>query len=89
MDEGIPRHTVAAILTNAALIRIGYDGATVAAENLTDDVLRSMYNDSVLIPAVLYLLMFIVLLFVYPLGKQKIAELQAQKEETLGKLHEA
>ena len=63
--------------------------ATVAAENLTDDVLRSMYNDSVLIPAVLYLLMFIVLLFVYPLGKQKIAELQAQKEETLGKLHEA
>jgi MFS family permease len=75
--------------TNAALIRIGYDGATVAAENLTDSVLKRMYNDSVLIPAVLYLLMFVVLLFVYPLGKQKIAELQAQKEQVLSELHEA
>ena len=38
-----------------------------------------MYNDSVLIPAVLYLMMFVVLLFVYPLGKKKIAELQVEK----------
>ena len=81
--------TVAAILTNAALIRIGYDGATVAAENLTDAVLRQMYNDSVLIPAVLYLMMFVVLLFVYPLGKKKIAELQVEKENVLKHLSEA
>ena len=81
--------TVAAILVNAALIRIGYDGATVAEENLTDSVLKRMYNDSVLIPAVLYLLMFVVLLFVYPLGKQKIAELQTQKEQVLSQQHNA
>ena len=48
-----------------------------------------MYNDSVLIPAVLYLLMFIVLLFVYPLGKQKIAELQIEKEKHLGESQKA
>ena len=60
----------------------------IIAAELTDEVLQKMYNDSVLIPAVLYLLMFVVLLFVYPLGKQKIAELQAEKEALLQKLHE-
>ena len=43
-----------------------------------------MYNSSVMIPAVLFLLVFILLRFVYPLSKQKIDELQVEKERVLG-----
>ena len=43
-----------------------------------------MYNSSVMIPAVLFLLVFLLLRFVYPLSKQKIDELQLEKEKVLG-----
>ena len=58
------------------------------AANITDATLSRMYADSVLIPAVLYLLVFVLLRFAYPLNKQRIAELQVLKEESLRKLHE-
>jgi len=40
-----------------------------------------MYNSSVMIPAVLFLLVFVILRFFYPLSKQRIAELQTEKEK--------
>ncbi len=80
--------TVAAVLVNMALLRIGYTDNVLNAANITDSTLRSMYADSVLIPAVLYLLVFALLRFVYPLGKKRVAELQLQKEEALRRLHE-
>ena len=43
-----------------------------------------MYNSSVMIPAVLFLLVFLILRFVYPLGKKQITELQDKKNEVLG-----
>ena len=80
--------TVAAVLVNMALLRIGYTDNVLNAANITDATLSRMYADSVLIPAVLYLLVFVLLRFIYPLGKQRIAELQVLKEESLRKLHE-
>ena len=79
--------TVAAILINAALLNIGYTDNVLNSENITDATLRQMYSDSVLIPAVLFLMVFVLLRFVYPLGKKKIEELQVKKEEMLKEMH--
>jgi GPH family glycoside/pentoside/hexuronide:cation symporter len=76
--------TVAVILTSVPLLRIGYEGSKLNTEGLTEQALRSMYNSSVMIPAVLFLLVFILLRFVYPLSKQKIDELQVEKNRILG-----
>ena len=76
--------TVATILINVPLLRIGYDGSKLNTEGLTPEALQSMYNSSVMIPAVLFLLVFLLLRFVYPLSKQKIDELQVEKEQVLG-----
>ena len=73
---------------NMALLRIGYTDNVLNATNITPDILHSMYADSVLIPAVLYILVFATLRFLYPLGKEKIAELQVKKEESLRRLCE-
>ena len=80
--------TVAAILVNLALLRIGYTDNVLNADRITDAALGGMYSDSVLIPAILFILTFVVLRFMYPLGKKKIAELQEKKEESLKKLCE-
>ena len=76
--------TVATILINVPLLRIGYDGSKLMTERLTPDALQSMYNSSVMIPAVLFLLVFVLLRYVYPLSKKKIDELQLEKERVLG-----
>ena len=81
--------TVAAILVNMALLRIGYSDNVLNTANITEDTLSKMYADSVLIPAVLYLLIFVILRFAYPLGKKKIDELQTKKETMLRARHEA
>ena len=78
--------TVATILINVPLLKIGYDGSRLKTENLTADALKSMYNSSVMIPAVLFLLVFLILRFVYPLSKREIDELQVKKNEVLGNL---
>ena len=80
--------TVSAVLVNMALLRIGYTDNVLNATNITEGTLKRMYADSVLIPAVLYLLVFVLLRFVYPLGKQQIAQLRDKKEESLRKLDE-
>ena len=76
--------TVATILINVPLLRIGYSGSTLNTEGLTPAALKSMYNSSVMIPAVLFLLVFVSLRFFYPLSKQRIAELQTEKEKLFG-----
>ena len=76
--------TVATILINVPLLRIGYSGSTLNTEGLTPVALKSMYNSSVMIPAVLFLLVFVILRFFYPLSKQRIAELQTEKEKLFG-----
>ena len=81
--------TVAAVLVNSALLRIGYTDNVLNTSRITGATLRTMYADSVLIPAVLYLLIFALLWFAYPLGKKRIAELQSQKEEVLRRRHQA
>ena len=78
--------TIAAILVNLALLRIGYTDNVLNTANITDSTLNAMFTDSVLIPAVLYFLIFIILRFMYPLGKKKIDELRAEKEKLLGRL---
>ncbi len=73
--------TIAAILVNAALLRIGYSENVLNTANINDAALRGMYAYSVLIPAVLYILVFILLRFVYPLGKKQVDQLQIDKEK--------
>ena len=75
--------TVATILINVPLLRIGYNGSELKTEGLSDAALKTMYNFSVMIPAALFLLVFIFLRFVYPLSKQKVEQLQLAKEKLL------
>lgn len=80
--------TIAAILVNMALLRIGYTDNVLNTANITGGTLDMMFTDSVLIPAVLYFLIFVILRFMYPLGREKIAQLQKEKEKLLSKLTE-
>ena len=75
--------TVATILINVPLLRIGYNGSELKTEGLSESALRTMYNFSVMIPAVLFLLVYLALRFWYPLSKKRIEELQLQKEAML------
>ena len=75
--------TVATILINVPLLNIGYSGSELKTEGLTDAALKTMYNFSVMIPAVLFLLVFVILRFVYPLSRNRVAELQVQKEQLM------
>ena len=75
--------TVATILINVPLLRIGYNGSELRTEGLSQSALRTMYNFSVMIPAVLFLLVYLALRFWYPLSKKRIEELQLQKEAML------
>ena len=77
--------TVATILINVPLLRIGYNGSTLNTEGLTESALKSMYNSSVMIPALLFLSVFLLLRFMYPLGRKEIDTLQAEKEKLLQK----
>ena len=78
--------TIAAILVNLALLRIGYTDNVLNTANITDSTLNAMFTDSVLIPAVLYFLIFVILRFIYPLGKKKIDELREEKEKLLSRI---
>ena len=77
--------TVATILINVPLLRIGYSGSKLNTEGLTESALKSMYNSSVMIPALLFLAVFLILRFAYPLSKERIEALQIEKEKLLGK----
>ena len=81
--------TVATILINVPLLRIGYNGSELKTEGLDAAKLQSMYNSSVMIPAVLFLLVFLILRFWYPLSKKRVEELQVEKEKAFSKLSRA
>ncbi|MBE6909945.1 MAG: MFS transporter [Ruminococcaceae bacterium] len=75
--------TVATVLINVPLLRIGYNGSELRTEGLSTQALESMYHFSVIIPAALFLLVYLILRFMYPLSKRRTEELQAQKEAML------
>ncbi len=77
--------TVATILINVPLLIIGYNGSQLKTEGLNDAALKTMYNYSVMIPAVLFLVVFLILRFVYPLSKKRVDELQVEKEAYFSK----
>ncbi|MBR1583276.1 MAG: MFS transporter [Spirochaetales bacterium] len=78
---------VAAICVNGALMGMNYKyekGAVQTLENL-----KSMYNLATLIPAVMFGIMSILLLWAYPLSKQHVADLQVAKEQKLKEHYES
>ena len=75
--------TVATVLINLPLLRIGYNGSELKTEGLSAEALKTMYNYSVIIPAVLFLLVFLLLRYVYPLSKKRTEELQIYKDEMM------
>ncbi len=75
--------TVATVLINVPLLRIGYNGSELKTEGLSEAALTSMYNYSVMIPAALFLVVFVILRFVYPLSRKKVEELQVEKQNLL------
>ena len=74
---------MATVLINVPLLRIGYNGSELKTEGLSDAALKTMYNYSVMIPAVLFLLVFVLLRFLYPLSRKKVEELQVEKAKLL------
>ena len=69
--------TVAGSGAALALAIVGYD-VQMTMEILPDNVLDGMYTIATLVPAVLYLLMFLLMAFVYPLGKKQTSVLHAR-----------
>ncbi len=62
--------TAAGMLSVYALKLIGYD-----AKNITAGAIAKMYGVSTAIPALMYLLAFVSLVFLYPLGKARLKSL--------------
>ncbi len=72
---------IAAIAINGALLIMNYNynpGAIQTHENL-----QVMYDLATIIPAVMFGIMALILIFMYPLNKKRVAELQVLKEERL------
>ena len=69
--------TLAGMGASLALAFVGY----VTAEGVTEqtaEVNRGIYDIATLVPFAMYLVMFLILQFAYPLTKQKIAELKEE-----------
>lgn len=62
---------LAAGVGGALLTMIGYDGTALVQ---TDSVKQGIYNLSCLVPAIGFILLAIVLIFLYPLGKKEVDE---------------
>ena len=73
-------HCVAAVFVNLALFKIGYEGNNLNTANITNTTLTEMFTRSVLVPALLYLAIFLLLRFVYPLNKETVLAQQKEKE---------
>ncbi len=74
---------VAAVAVNVALIAMNYKSGSGQVQTL--DTLNSMYYMATAIPAGLFLLLALVLIFLYGLNKKKTDALQDQKEALLAK----
>ena len=71
---------IAAVIVNLALIWMNYDANTIYN---SPESLEKMYNMSAIVPALLYLALFVVLVIFYPINKKKLQEIQLVKEEKL------
>ena len=74
-------HCVAAVCVNMVLFKIGYEGNVLASSNITEATLSQMYTYSVLVPAILYAMIFVLLRFAYPLGREAVLAQQAEVEK--------
>ena len=61
------------------------NGSTLNTEGLTDTALKSMYNSSGIIPAILFLSVFLLFRIKYSLGKTEIDALQVEKGKLMEK----
>ena len=59
---------------------MNYDSNTIYN---SPESLEKMYNMSAIVPALLYLALFVVLVIFYPINKKKLIEIQAIKEAKL------
>ena len=72
---------LAAICVNGALLGMDYKYEKGAVQTLAN--LKVMYDLGTLIPAIMFGIMAVLLLFFYPLSRKKTEELQLRKEEKL------
>lgn len=69
---------IAAITINGSLLAMGYN---FAQQNFTEDQVRLMFYLGTLIPAAMIGISSFLMLFLYPLNRKKLEELQDKKEE--------
>lgn len=74
---------LAAVAVNGALLAMNYKSGQGQVQS--ESTLNTMYYMATAIPAVLFLLIGLVLLFIYGLNKKKTEELQDEKEKLLAK----
>lgn len=77
---------ISAICVNGALLGMDYKYAKGAVQTLEN--LKRMYDLATLIPAVMFALMAVILFAFYPLSRQKVAQLQELKEQSLRESYE-
>ena len=65
--------------------KIVCNGSTLNTEGLTDTALKSMYNSSGIIPAILFLSVFLLFRIIYSLDKTEIDALQVGKGKLMEK----
>ena len=82
---------IAAVAVNGTLLAMNYYDsiAETGTPSFTDGQLKIMFILATVIPAVMFGVMAVILLIVYPLGKKKVAQLQIDKEEKLKAAAEA
>ncbi len=80
---------ISAIAVGATLLAMGYYESATGGFVFSDGQLRLMFILSTLIPAGMFGVMAVILLFVYPLSKKRVAKLQEEKEEHLRALAES
>ena len=72
---------LSAVCVNGALLGMHYRYEKGAVQTLAN--LRKMYDLATLIPALLFALMALILFVFYPLSREKVAQLQLDKEDRL------
>lgn len=75
--------TIAGILATSALIWINYQSASAVQSAQT---VSGMYSIAIVIPAVLYIVIGLVIMFMYPITRKEMLTLQVEKEAIRGKV---
>ncbi|MEE1015723.1 MAG: glycoside-pentoside-hexuronide (GPH):cation symporter [Lachnospiraceae bacterium] len=75
---------IASALGGWSLAWIGYVEGSVVGQS--PDVLNGIYNIATLVPAILYLIVGLSLVFIYPLSKKKVAENTAELKMRKGEI---